>query len=343
MLNGFKDNVLPAICAAVPCSFWSSLTRINPLIAYYHVVSDDDIPHVKHLYKFRTVMEFRRDIDCFCRQFHPISLHQLLENMKTGRSLPRNSILLTFDDGFSEIFHVIAPILREKGVPATFFLTTAFLDNKSMAHHNKISILVEQLDRMRGGSVEKEVAKVISQSGSNGMDVRTELLRVNYRHRDVVDLIARLLGVDFDAYLTSRQPYLTSEQVGQLIGTGFAIGGHSVDHPAYGLLPLEEQLRQTITSVRFLRDRFSLNYGAFAFPHGDRDITGRFFGRLFSTEDVHVTFGTQGLIKEPISRHFQRFSMENYPTPAERIIARNYTRGIYRKLTGRAVVGRSLE
>ncbi len=340
-LNTIKDEILPALCSEIPCGFWSGVTRINPLIAYYHTVSNEDIPHVKHLYTFRNVAQFKMDIDAFCKQFRPIGLHDLLENMKTRRPLPRNSILLTFDDGLSEIFHVIAPILREKGVPATFFLTTACLDNKDMAHHNKISILVERVSEKQSGLVEKEALEVLSQYGNKKDDVRTALLQLDYREREAVARIAQLLDVDFNAYLSTRQPYLTSEQVRQLIKMGFTIGGHSVDHPLYATLSLEEQLSQTTASVRIVRDRFSLNYGAFAFPHGDQGVSARFFSNLFSGTDVDISFGTRGLLRETIPQHFQRFSMENTSAPAERVVARNYARGFYKKLIGRAIVDRN--
>ena len=342
ILNLVKDELLPALCSGIPRGFWSRVTRINPVIAYYHTVSDEDIPHVKHLYTFRNVTQFKEDIDAFCRQFRPISLQDLLEHTKTRRSLPRNSILLTFDDGLSEIFHVIAPLLRAKGVPATFFLTTACLDNKDMAHHNKISVLVERMSEKQSGLLEKDVLKILSQCGNKADDVRSALLRLDYREREVVAKIARLLDIDFSAYLSTRQPYLTSEQVRQLIKMGFTIGGHSVDHPLYATLSLEEQLRQTTASVRFVRDQFALSYGAFAFPHGDQGVPARFFSELFSREDVDISFGTRGLLTETIPQHFQRFSMENTSAPAKRVVARNYARSLYKRLIGRAVVDRSL-
>ena len=341
ILNLIKDQLLPALCSGIPNGFWSGVIRMNPLIAYYHTVSNEDIPHVKHLYTFRNVAQFKKDVDAFCRQFQPIRLEDLLESVKTGRPVPRHSILLTFDDGLSEIFHVIAPILREKGVPAIFFLTTACLDNKDMAHHNKISILVEQVSEKQSELVEKEALKILSQYGNKEDDVRTALLQLDYREREAVARIARLLDIDFNAYLSTRQPYLTSEQVRQLIKMGFTIGGHSVDHPLYATLPLEEQLHQTTASVRFVRDRFSLNYGAFAFPHGDRGVSAQFFSKLFSGNDVDVSFGTRGLLREAIPQHFQRFSMENTSAPAERVVARNYARSLYKRLIGRAMVDRS--
>src|SRR5262245_56748590 len=281
-----KDGFVSAVCATVPAGLWGSLTRVNPAIAYYHLVADEDIPHVKHLYSFRGVEEFKKDIDTFCRSFVPISLGDLLGCLKGSSPIPRNSFLLTFDDGFREIYEVIAPILLEKGVPATFFLTTACVDNRTMAHHNKISLLLDHLEQMADRIPEREILAMLHAHGAAATTVRQGLLSISYRKSYIIDELGESLGSDFENYLSNRRPYLTSEQVSELIRMGFSIGAHSVDHPLYAELSLEEQLDQTRRSMRFVRERFGLGYGAFAFPHGDRDVSARFFDQLSSEVDV---------------------------------------------------------
>ena len=59
--------------------------------------------------------------------------------------LPPNSFLLTFDDGFREIYDIIAPILLDKGIPATFFISSGFLDNRELCYQHKASLLVEKV------------------------------------------------------------------------------------------------------------------------------------------------------------------------------------------------------
>jgi hypothetical protein len=44
---------------------------------------------------------------------------------------------------------------------------------------------------------------------------------------------------------------------------------NSIPHPLYAKLPLEEQIRQTVESIRFFVEHFDLDYRAFAFPHLD--------------------------------------------------------------------------
>jgi peptidoglycan/xylan/chitin deacetylase (PgdA/CDA1 family) len=304
------------------------------------MVSESEVPYVKHLFRFKTVAQFKSDMDVFLKTYRPITLHDVLDSLKSGRHLAANSFLLTFDDGFREIYDVVAPILFAKGVSGTFFLATAFLDNEDMAHHNKISLLIEHFSRMRTSAAEKQILKILSAHGIEESDIGTALLSIDYCDRGLVDQVADLLDFDFKSFLSAHQPYLTSEQVRKLIDLGFTIGAHSVDHPKYSALSLAEQLRQTRTSVRFLSDRFSLPYGAFSFPHGDSGVSNEFFEEIFAHGDVDVTFGSAGMLREVFPQHLQRFSMENTSSSAERVLAYQYARSICKKMMGRQVIER---
>lgn len=323
-----------------PGAILKGLVKVNPLIAYYHVVSDADVPHAKHLYPIRGIDQFRDDLDMFLRSYEPITLHELIESVRVGRPLTENSFLLTFDDGFSEVYEIIAPILLRKGIPATFFLNTAFLDNFEMAHHNKISLLLDNLNLPAVETPITQIVKILLDHGIDGPNVQTALLSIDYCNRGVIDRIATLLDVDFQSYLSSARPYLTSEQVRKLLRSGFTIGAHSVDHPLYSALSLTEQLDQTRASVRFLRERFSLTYRAFAFPHGDTGVSDLFFQEIFRQTDVEVSFGTRGMLKDIHRQHFQRFSMDYRRASANQIVNRNYARSVYKRLTGQHTVTR---
>lgn len=335
MLEAVKQRVVPAICSLLTPTVWERITGINPTAAYYHIVSDVDVPHVKHLYQFRNVGQFKQDVEAFCRLFRPISFFDLLASFNSSHALQPGSFLITFDDGFRELYDVVAPILRAKGVPATFFLTSACIDNKFLPHHNKISLLIEHLDRARTEAAKAEIRRVLSACSNKEAEIKPALLRLDFRKGRTVETIAEILQVDFAAYLSTAKPYLTSEQVSKLIAMGFAIGGHSVDHPLYAALSFDEQLHQTRASLEFVRERFSLNYGAFAFPHGHNTVSQQFLREAFSQCSMDVCFGTGGIMKGVMPNHLHRFSMENSSAPAGNIVAHFYGRNLYKKMAAR--------
>jgi peptidoglycan/xylan/chitin deacetylase (PgdA/CDA1 family) len=332
---------LPALLGAcLPTGFSRLLTRGRVLLPYYHLVSDEWVPHVSPLYRFRGVREFTDDVDFFLRHFRPIGLKDLLSAAAAGRPPPPNSFLLTFDDGFREMFDIACPILRAKGVPAVFFVTSSTVDNQALCVHQKVSLLLDWLDRNPSPSAAREIRSRLSASGLPAADAATALKSITHARRGLADDIARICGVDFSAYLREVRPHLTSEQIAGMLRDGFSVGGHSIDHPLYGDIPLEEQLRQTRESMRFLRERFALDHRVFAFPHTDFRVSRNFFEALSREGTVEATFGTSAPSEDSVPNNFQRFTMEKTIFPARAVLGRQALRRLKQQATGRATIQR---
>src|SRR6185503_1351929 len=103
----------------------SDWRRNHLLILAYHGVSLDD----EHLWNpdlyirpdyFRSRMQALKDYGC-----HVLPLAEGLERLEDG-TLPKCSVVLTFDDGASDFYHRAYPILREFGWPATVYLTSYY-------------------------------------------------------------------------------------------------------------------------------------------------------------------------------------------------------------------------
>jgi peptidoglycan/xylan/chitin deacetylase (PgdA/CDA1 family) len=319
----------PAARAVVPFSVWQSLSRASLVLPYYHMISNEPVPHVQHLYRFRSAREFEADLDFLLRQFMPVGLEDIVAELDGRAHLPKRCFHLTFDDGFREMHDVVAPILRKKGVPATFFLNTGFLDQGGMAHHNKISLLIDRLPGQISKQVLREIEALLPKLPKGGNDPISRLLSIRYADRSLVDRIASIAEVDLQQYVVTARPYLSSEDVFHLVRQGFTIGAHSVDHPLYADLSLADQITQTRESMDVIASRFGVRTRAFAFPHSDAGVGPEFFDAMFSQGTLDVCFGTRGFLRHYYPRNIERFSMEKTFGTAEVIIAREYARAVY--------------
>lgn len=331
----------PAVRAVVPFRVWQSLSRTSLVVPYYHMISDDRVPHVRHLYRFRSVREFEADLDFLLRQFVPVELPDIVAHLDERGHLPQRCFHLTFDDGFREMHEVVAPVLLKKGVPATFFLNTAFLDRGGMAHHNKASLLLDCLPRQISTQTLQQIEAILPQIPGGMGTLESRLLSIRYADRYVVDRIAAIIEVDMDQYITAARPYLSSEEVLTLLKQGFTIGAHSVDHPLYADLSLEEQITQTRDSISSIVSRFEVRTRAFAFPHTDVGVRPEFFDAMFSKGALDVCFGTRGFLRHYYPRNLERFSMEKTSGTAEAIIIREYGRAVYHGCLARFPLART--
>src|ERR1051326_321987 len=184
------------------------------------------------------------------------------------------------------------------------------------------------------------MCSIMEGAGFRQGDPAAALLQVDYGRKQILERVADFLDYDFSSYLRSVRPYLEAAQIGGLLKAGHAVGAHSIDHPRYGELPFEEQLRQTFQSVDFVKRRFGVAYGAFAFPNSDANVSRAFFREVFSRGGVDACFGNRGLLEDSVGRVIQRTSMEKTAMPAQGILGKAYARRLVRRSTGRLIVER---
>ncbi len=327
--------MLSRLLSRVPVSVLDMVAPTNPVIVYYHIVTDDDSLHVKHLYRYKAVRQFKADLDFLLKTYTAVSLADLLETERGGRDLPERSFLLTFDDGFREMHDIVAPLLLEKGIPAVFFVSSAFVDNKELCYQHKASLLAERIRDGISPEADAEIKGLLLKTGFQPSERPKDVLKVDYARKAALDGIADILCVDFQEYLRKERPYLTSAQIGRLIGQGFSIGAHSIDHPHYAALSLSEQLEQTLESVKRIREQFGVKEGSFAFPHNDVGVSSEFFESVRKSGLVDITFGTGGMADGRFRMHRQRTSLENPSLSAKELLAWQYLRKVYKRFCGR--------
>ncbi len=277
---------------------------------YHSVQGKADMSHIRHLYPLRTVEQFEADLDYLLRYFEPISLEEtsrLLSGQKPHRG---PAFFLSFDDGLSELYELIAPILIRKGIPAALFVNSAFVNNKALFFRYKVSLLMDLLfQKSPSRAVRSAIVKSCAAQGL-AFSQPADLLGIGYARRSLADELAGLLDYSFDGYLQQRQPYLSTEQLKSLQAKGFAIGAHSIDHPLYAELGLEEQLFQTRQSLEFVSTYFAPALRSFAFPFTDDGVGLVFFNALQDQNLVDISFGSAGLKRDSAPRHYQRSPME---------------------------------
>jgi len=317
----------------IPLAWVGPLAGVPLLVPYYHVVSDESLPHVSHLYRFRTIREFRSDLEFFLLRFKPVTLGEIVEGLDGTRPLGYPRFHLTFDDGFREMHEIVAPILHRAGVPCTFFLNTAYLGSGALAHHNALSVLIDRLGSRRSDSAGlRRLESLLPAPAGNDTSLRSRLLSIPHKQASLVRTLAGVLDVDLDGYVREQRPYLSSGQVAALLHKGFSVGAHSHDHPVYADLPLQEQLEQTRKSMELIEARFGVSPRAFAFPHTDCGVEEAFFTNVFAEPLLDVSFGTAGLVSHFHPRNIERVSMEKTSAPAAEILARQFARAMYLKL-----------
>lgn len=297
-------------CSVLPMSLIKSVNSAGTLLPYHHTVSNDFLPHIKHLYNYKNEKQFTNDIDFLLKHYNPISTDDFKKCIIENSVLPQKSFLLSFDDGLKEIYEIIAPILLQKGVPAYFFINPSFINNKELFYRYKVSLLINEILKNKEQVYFLNIFyDTLGIKNKNFYEIIKLLKNIDNNNAYLLEIIAGKIGFSFNDFLLSKQPFLTEEQLKLLHIKGFTLGGHSMDHPHYHNLSLSEQVEQTIASCKYVNEILGVNNCSFSFPHSDEGISQEFFN-IMKDYNIPLYFGTQNQKMEIKNRMLHRFNAE---------------------------------
>ncbi|BAP30322.1 regulatory protein [Chryseobacterium sp. StRB126] len=311
-----KDQLINLFTAFETDQFGKTLP-LDYCLPVYHCVSDENLPHIRNVIQYKNTKQFEADIDCFSKHFQWVNWDEF-KNFTSGSFKSQKKIaLLTFDDGFREFYDTVAPILERKGIYACNFINPAFIDNKEIMFRCKASLLIEALERQK--SIHPEVYKILSLSNHTTVEtLKEKILKITYQEKDILDLLAERLEIDFQSYLQEHRPYLSTEELKNLTHRGFGISSHSWDHPKFGALSLDQQMESINKTFAYLKENDFL-FDSFAFPFTDFGVKNEFFEELFKNKEIYCSFGAAGVKLDSVQKNFQRIPME-MGEDAERIL-----------------------
>lgn len=309
-------------------AFGNFLWRDLILVPYYHVVSDSKLPHIENLHSFKGIKQFISDVEFLMRNYKPILLPELIKVIKNREKIKDRVFLLTFDDGYKEVYEIVAPILYKKGIPAIFFINTDFLDNKDLSYKNKASLIIDHFKKKpHYTNILIQKCKIFS--GKSQMGIINTILSISYKQKTILDEIANILEIDFYDYLKTHQPFMTKEQIARLVKDGFYIGAHSKDHPNYSELSLEDQVHQTIESIRIVKQYFSLSYAVFSYPYGVPGNSEEYLNII--RKEVDLTFSTSNQLDPKVFWNIPRINFERSLLPARSILTYHGIKNLIKK------------
>ena len=294
----------------MPLALLKRVSSPGCLFPYHHIISDDEVLHIKYLYSYKNVKQFKNDLEVLLKNFKPISSNDLIKYINDNSSLPKDSFLLSFDDGFREVHDIVAPILEAKGIPAVFFINPAFIDNKKLFYRSKSSLLIhEVLNGANTNEALTKFTKLLNAGNSDADDIVTIIKKLNSSDELLMDKLAKEISFSFDDYLKNEKPFLNTEQLVSLNDRGFTIGSHSWSHPYYDQLNLEEQVDETIRSCEFVKNTTAQEKITFSFPYSDTALSQSLFNEL-KEANIDLMFGIQNQNEELNNRMVHRFNAE---------------------------------
>lgn len=243
-------------------------------IVMYHYVRDLErsrFPAIKGL----SLERFRRQLDYIAARYTPVTVEAVLASMESTARLPENAILLTFDDGYSDHFANVFPLLDARRIQGCFFPPAQAILEHRVLDVNKIQFVLASVPDAL--ALLDEVFAMLPEFSSD-YDLKTReayLASITEQHRydpREVTVLKRLLQRElpepvraeivrrlFAQHITADEAafaaelYMSVEQIDCLRRHGMHIGSHGYTHVWLNSIPAPAQAEEVDRSLAFLR------------------------------------------------------------------------------------------
>jgi peptidoglycan/xylan/chitin deacetylase (PgdA/CDA1 family) len=158
----------PGLVAVVP----PGRSPVHVPILMYHYIRDNPDPRDRLGFNLSvTPADFGRQMDWLAaNRYHPVDLGDLRAYLLDRAALPERPVVLTFDDGYRDMYTAAYPILRSHGFKAVSYVVSGFVDRPSSVTAAQVlemdangieigahSVSHADLSRLSGANLQREV------------------------------------------------------------------------------------------------------------------------------------------------------------------------------------------
>ncbi|HZR46482.1 MAG TPA: polysaccharide deacetylase family protein [Candidatus Manganitrophaceae bacterium] len=216
---------------------------------------------------------FEKEIEQIGSQFDFLSIDQAVDFIERKINLRRDSVVITFDDGYQGVYEHAYPILKKKGIPAAVYLCSDYVGTSWLFDHDRLFYLVRKM-RLAGLSLR-------SIRSETGLDLEmppeddpplaaTRFLLEKLssgRLERLIDLLQEKLGVAGEDFPTEAK-ILSWEAAKEMSESGVTLGSHTASHRLLSEAEPREILEELRLSKSRLEDRLGKKVDHLAYPDG---------------------------------------------------------------------------
>lgn len=238
---------------------------------------------------------FREQVLFLKKHYNFVTVEQVIDSYSGGECLPPHSMLLTFDDAYSDHFTTVFPILYKEHIQGAFFAPVKAVTENVVLDVNKIHFIIAKVEET--GEFEKLLKEVKTQlvkykdeyqlqdydyyfnklAIANRFDTKEvifvkRLLQVELPEalRKIItsNLFNQIIGIEESSF--SRELYMSIDQIKCMVDCGMHFGSHGYDHYWLSSLSKEKQQFEINKSLEFIKEiGGDVSNWTICYPYGD--------------------------------------------------------------------------
>ncbi len=218
---------------------------------------------------------FRRHCELLKNAYDVVALETIPDYLNGKRTIERPLAVITFDDGYLDVYKQAFPVLRELDLPATVFLPTECVGHdKPLAHDRLFWLLKQTFEReiplgklLVNSGMEKDSAHEFAASRDRlALTEKMVHLPSELRER-IIGELERELG-NFGSYPREYR-LLDWEMIREMTRQKISFGGHTANHVVLSLEKDAAMADEIYSSKQKLERELGTESTSFAYPNGE--------------------------------------------------------------------------
>jgi peptidoglycan/xylan/chitin deacetylase (PgdA/CDA1 family) len=271
----YRSGLIGAVAA-----LRSALVRDLRILAYHRVLDVDEATFDFDLELVSASQgQFRRQMQLLGRRFNPTSFRDLIAAFETGARLPPRPLVVTFDDGYDDNYRIVFPILRELGIPATFFVSTGHIDSgRPYAYDWFVHMLCRSpAHTLTIAALDLECRLPASKSARRALatDLLDRMKTLDAASQEaIIANLERQWSMPRERGHADCRP-MSWDQLREMQAAGMEIGSHGVWHNMLAKLSPEAMRAEVSESKRVLDRELGRPVEVISYPVGGLDAYNR--------------------------------------------------------------------
>ncbi|MDD2852259.1 MAG: polysaccharide deacetylase family protein [Desulfuromonadaceae bacterium] len=242
---------------------------------------------------------FAWQLDTIQKDFDVISFGDCIARFLHHGFWPKGCVVLTVDDGYSDMYEWAWPELARRKMPATFFVTTRFVDGSFWLWPDQLEYALNQTDctscsvSIAGEQVLLSLKNESERSSAWQLFISHCIRSEENQRLSFIRQVLELLAVELPSTPPPEYCAVSWDHLREMQRGGIEIGGHTMSHPILSKISPESLDREIGTCKQILEERLGNPVRSFCYPNsGPGDINNDVIAAVDRAGYSGAVFGT---------------------------------------------------
>ena len=302
------------------------------ILMYHYVreIKNSQFPKIKGL-EFK---EFKNQINYLEKRYKFLDYEEFSYFTQNKKKLPKNSCILTFDDGYKDHIKYVVPELLKRKIKGFFFPSAKAVLENSILDINYIHLIISKCSNeldlindlnfllIKNGFTNKELKLYFKKYAISTRYDSKYVRYFKYVLQNMIDLKKKnkIIKLLFKKYVKleeseiSKSFYLSVKDLKQILNSNMYVGGHGYDHFWMNKKTVNDQKKDINKTLSFLElIGAKTNRWIMSYPYGSyNDNTIKILKGKKCLAGLTIKIGSNNLAKDNLFE-LKRYDTNDFP------------------------------